>query len=312
MACYVGSRTDRNNINSKWYRDGEGFFPAPLRLPTQLGSDEDEVRPDVTVEEHPVFSAFAGERNSYLKLALVDFYYALGDGWLASKDDSVQVIASLRNGAPLALEKKYGDGKVFLFLSKASPEETTQGRWNNFTSLPVFPIIAQELAGHLSSKWIKVEQRVVNDPIKLKLDDKKYAFNLAFEFPVQDGTDTQKMDAIPKDGVLNTELSKTVLSGIYTAELNLLSGKPEQRYFAINVPAKEGDLHKVTANEIKEGLQEVDYKLFKSSDFERRSIQQEGSIVSDTFLYILIFILVAEQFLAYLLSFHNKNTSAVT
>ena len=36
VAFFVGANTDRTFYNDRLYRNGEGLFPVPLKLPTQL------------------------------------------------------------------------------------------------------------------------------------------------------------------------------------------------------------------------------------------------------------------------------------
>ena len=84
--------------------------------------------PDVRVTDHPVFRVFAGERNSFLSVAKVDFYYGIDPLWQLPASGDVQVIARLRNGAPLFVEKKLGDGRVVVGLVKLSPKPTEPRR----------------------------------------------------------------------------------------------------------------------------------------------------------------------------------------
>ena len=53
---------------------------------------------------HPVpgtnIRVFAGQRNSFLSVANVDFYYALEPNWQTPETGDVTTIAKLRNGAP--------------------------------------------------------------------------------------------------------------------------------------------------------------------------------------------------------------------
>ena len=97
--------------NDRLFKDGEGLFPAPLKLPTQLLDRAGEATPDVEVTQHPLFQVLAGRRNGFLPLLMVDYFYALEDDWQPPADGSAQVIARLRNNAPLVIEKKFGKGR---------------------------------------------------------------------------------------------------------------------------------------------------------------------------------------------------------
>ena len=99
VALFVGADADRNFYNERLYRRGEGLMPVPIKRPTQLLDDLQEAAPDVEVTDHPLFRVLAGRRNGFLPLLLVDYYYAIEDGWTPPEDGSTQVIASLRNRA---------------------------------------------------------------------------------------------------------------------------------------------------------------------------------------------------------------------
>ena len=74
----------------------------------------------------------------------VERYFAAAKGWKPPPDSGVRVIAHLRNGAPLAVERSFGEGKVVAFLTTAAPSGTT-GPDN-----PSFPVAMQELQAYLA------------------------------------------------------------------------------------------------------------------------------------------------------------------
>ena len=77
LAIFLGENVDRKYYNEKLYREGNGFFPVPLKLPTQLLDDHGDGAPDVSVADHRLFRALAGERNSFLPLVMINYYYAV-------------------------------------------------------------------------------------------------------------------------------------------------------------------------------------------------------------------------------------------
>ena len=81
LAWFVGSQTNRDFYNDRLYHGGDGLFPTPLTLPTQLLDRRREETPDVVVGDHSLFRAFAGRRNGFLPLVAVDYYYAVPNDW---------------------------------------------------------------------------------------------------------------------------------------------------------------------------------------------------------------------------------------
>ena len=150
VAFFLGANTDRGFYNDRLFKNGEGLFPAPLKLPTQLLDREGEATPDVEVTQHPLFQVLAGRRNGFLPLLMVDYFYALQDDWQPPTDGSTQVIARLRNNAPLVIEKKFGKGRVIAQLTKLSTGDTPLGRWTNWSLNPAFPVLANELVSYLA------------------------------------------------------------------------------------------------------------------------------------------------------------------
>ena len=132
VGFFLGELSQADFINKHLYRDGEGLFPLPLAGATQLLVDRLDKAPDLEVIDHPVFSVFAGERNSFLNTVVIERYFAAQKNWTPPTDSTTQVIARLRTGAPLAVERRFGEGRVVAFLTKAAPVETPQGSWNNW------------------------------------------------------------------------------------------------------------------------------------------------------------------------------------
>ena len=132
LAIFLGELNRTEFVNKYLYRDGQGLFPLPLVGPTELLVDRTEEVPDLEVGDHPMFSVFAGQRNSFIGTVLVERYFAAVKNWKPADESATEVIARLRNGAPLAVEGRYGDGRVVAFLTKAGAGETPQGAWNNW------------------------------------------------------------------------------------------------------------------------------------------------------------------------------------
>ena len=92
----------------------------------------------------------------------------------------MQVIAHLRNGAPLAVERSFGEGKVVAFLTTAAPE------WNNWArNNPSFPVAMQELQAYLAREPADTS-RLVGTPLVIKLPPSQYDRAVHFTTPDKD------------------------------------------------------------------------------------------------------------------------------
>lgn len=310
VALFIGPNTDRSFYNDRFYRDGTGPFPVALRLPKQLLDQEADATPDLEVTQHPLFQVLSGRRNGFLPLVMVDYYYALADDWALPDDGSVSVLAKLRDGAPLVVEKEFGEGRVVAQLTKLSSADTPLGKWSNWSLNPAFPVLANELAGYLATTQDIDPLVRVGDDLMVNVDEGAFEPTIRFLLPLEKGSGPEgaraavPVDATPKDGRLTAKLDDVAMSGVYRVELQPIEGEPAHREYAVNVSPGEGDL----AIEPREGLTRqlagVNFELHDAADMALNTHQLAGFRMTDALLAILVVALVAEQLFAYMASYH--------
>jgi hypothetical protein len=320
VAFFIGANTDRAFYNDRLFKEGKGIFPAPLKLPTQLLDREGESTPDVEVTQHPLFQIFAGRRNDLLSFLMVDYFYALVDGWQPPEDGSAKVIAKLRNEAPLVIEKKYGKGQVVAQLTKLSSGDTPLGRWTNWSLSPAFPVLANELVSYLAVAQDADSLLEIGDDLVVSAEEGKYEPKFRVLLPAEsrggeaetDGkragaasTRTEiSVEATAANQRLTAKLANLAESGIYEAQFQPLNGTIERRDFAVNVPVGEGDLAVTPSANLTKQLAGVDYQMHDAADMALDSQQLAGFQMGDALLGGLIVMLLAEQLLAYMASYH--------
>ncbi|MGE5195153.1 MAG: BatA domain-containing protein [Deltaproteobacteria bacterium] len=106
LAWYLGPQVRTAFYNDKLYQEGEGLFPARLGGMADLFVDETNPAPDMQVAPHAIFDVYQGSGQELLNYARVTRYFSVARDWTVP--DGVQVIASLRNRAPLVLEHRLG------------------------------------------------------------------------------------------------------------------------------------------------------------------------------------------------------------
>jgi hypothetical protein len=307
LAVFVGSQVDRSYYNDRLYRDGTGLMPVPLKLPTQLMDQTGEPTPDVLVTEHPLFRVLAGRRNSFLPLLLVDYYYAVADGWTPADDDSLRVIVRLRNDAPLVVEKRYGKGRVVVQLTTLSTGDTPLGRWSNWSLNPVFPVLANELVSYLAAGDVHDELYQIGDDLAVAVPEADYEPAFRFLLPSTGATKAAlPVDAAPAHGLFTAKLPDVGTSGVYEVQLQRRAGDVERRVFAVNVPVGEGDLQIVRRDQLSRQLAGIKYQWHDASDMTMNHEQLAGLQMSDALLAVLVIMLLAEQLLAYMASYHPR------
>jgi hypothetical protein len=304
LAVFLGPESQPPFYNELLYRDGEGLLPAPLDVPTQLIRAADPADADLRVTDHPLYRVFAGQRNSFLGLANFNFFYALEPEWNPPKSGDVRILARLRNGAPLTVEKRLGAGRVVVHLSKLSPNETPQGSWSNFSVNPVFPVFANELVGYLSAARRRYDVRSVEEPLSLTLAEAAFQADVKIQSPAAGESGTITQTPVAKDGKYDVIAAERPRSGVWQFELKTRDGKTERRYVAVNVEPGEGDLHLLAESELAERLRGIDYQYARASDFASADDQLAGFRLSDGLLYALAALLILEQLVAVAASYH--------
>lgn len=305
LAVFVGPDADRAFYNDRMYRNGEGLFPAPLRLPTQLLDTRGEETPDLEVTDHSLFRVLAGRSNNFLPLILVNYYYALVEDWTPPADGSTAVIARLRNGAPLVVEHRFNKGHVVAQLTKLSSGDTPLGQWTNWSVNRVFPVLANELVNYLAAGRRDDSVAGVGDDLVVSVEEGKYDPAFRFLLPGEDTTRSELViDATPGGGRLTATLDDVAASGIYAVQLQATQGGAERRDFAFNVPVGEGDLSLVSRPDLDRELAGVDYQMHEAADMAVDEQHLAGFQMGDALLGTLIVLLLGEQLLAYVASYH--------
>lgn len=312
VAFFLGERSTSDFFNKQLYREGEGLFPLPLSQSVQLLVDRMEKTPDLEVTNHPIFSVFAGERNSFIGAVIVERYFAAAKNWKPDPESTTKVIARVRNGAPLVIEKKFGAGRVVAFLTKASPTESELGVWNNWgRGNPSFVVTMLELQAYLAAGKQAEIVRLVGTPLDLKLDAKQYQPQVRFTLPTTGAASRNDggvltIDAEQAKNALLIAFDETRSSGFYEAQLAKTDGTLETRRYALNVDPAEGNLKHVDGPQLASRLPGLRYEFHDAEDFSLDARQLAGFNLGESMLYLLVMVLLLEQVLAYFTSYHPK------
>jgi hypothetical protein len=300
VAFYVGDKTLTKFFNEQLYRGGKGIFPLPLIAETQLLVDRLDKGADLEVADHPIFKIFAGERNGFLSEVTIDRYFGAPQTWTPPADSNVSVLAKLRNGAPFALERKFGEGRVVAILTTAAPV------WNNWARNPSFVVATLELQSYLASPATAKDILLVGSPIEVPLDLGKYQPRVRLLPPGLGEAGALFSDAATPaaGGPARASFYDTNRSGFYKVQLTTTENKTESRQYALNVVPQEGDLNIMDGPQLAERLPKETYTFHRARDFRHTARELAGSNLTDWILYLLVLLLVGEQLLAYSASYH--------
>ncbi len=299
VAFFMGDRVKPDDYNRRLYRNGEGIFPVPLVASVLLPVDRAAKSPDLDVSNHPVFGKFAGDRNPFIAAVNVERYMAAQKNWTPPPGSTAKVIARLRNGAPLAVESRFGKGRVVAFLTTAAPT------WNNWGKAnPSYTVALQQLQAYLSLWKQDDPARQVGVPLVAEYPAAEFQPDVDIAFPSHLNRDFVTIKAQPAADRLTLSFAETDRSGVYTARLRSGDQQTQDVKYAYNVAAKEGDLSLIDRQRLADSLSGVTYEFFRASDAGLGVRDLAGSNLSTTILYLLVALLIGEQLLAYSASYH--------
>ncbi len=331
LAWFVGESLRAAHYNDALYRQGEGLFPVPLDAsPRELVADSTNPGADLRTVDHPLFRIFEGEGDSTIGRVRIDNYFPVSKEWVKDdqqRKDRVRTLGTLRNGDPLLFEHSFGKGRVLTCLTTVSPD------WNNWATDYSYVVVQLELIKHIARTDRSPETRQIGEPIQLSLNPADYTDTVEVLSPGADGERTTWIQASPEqlqEGLtpenrgltrprsedreerrnagplrLTASFRETDDPGIYTVRLMTQSQVSEDRLIAYNVSPREGDLQLATTPDLRKrlgGNSHVTIQEFGHLEWVQG--KEAGSEIRQWLLWALLAFLVAEQALAYRLSYH--------
>lgn len=317
LCMFVGPATHIAYYNDQLYRGGEGLFPLPIGSIETLGDnlDDDAQIPDIVPEDHPLFEAFLGVRNSPLNIVTIESFMAPPFEWTAAADKKVTVAASIRGqqNYPLVVEKEFGDGRVMAVLTTAGP------KWNNWGRNPTFVVAALRLHEYLSSNHSATQTHLVGEPIELFMSGREYRQDVVFVTPSSDPNiptlieksaieldeDRDRLEVSLGPSAVGTGNSgETLQQGIYEAWLLQLDGRNDVRRWSVNVDPIEGDLRRLESRSILDKLQRAKPSYVHWDQISANPQRDTRSKFTKWLLLLIVLFLLGEQLIAFSASYH--------
>ncbi len=328
-AFFCGPDTEPIFVNEKLYRKGEGCFPVALFKQETLLPDYLTRRPDWTLAEHPMFRIFEKNGSPLLSTVRIERYFsveptttaAAESGSADSKNAPTKTLGTLRNGAPLILEKEFGRGRTLAFLTTAAPVWNDWARGN-----PSFVITMLEMVAYLSRNRGEQQPGQVDQPIEFEFDPNRYENAVRIVPPVREPVAEPTSDQDRSEPVVAVSpavasnlaspivaesrpnasgrnvvrFESTGRSGFYEALLTRrgAEGNDESRLFAVNVDFAEGNLAIRERTSLSETLRPLGLSVEDSARFGTASEFESARSLDDWLLFVVILLLASELFLA--------------
>jgi hypothetical protein len=173
--------------------------------------------------------------------------------------------------------------------------------------------LANELVSYLAATRQIDPLQQVGDDLTVSVDDRKYEPQFRFLLPGEPASagvagarsrSEESVDATHKGDQLVGKLKDLSASGVYEVHLQPLATEIERRFFAVNVPAGEGDLAVTHREDLTRQLAGVNFQLHDAADMALGNQQLAGFQMGDALLATIVIMLVTEQLLAYFASYH--------
>jgi hypothetical protein len=323
-----------DQANTTWYNttlqaDGRKLFPVLLGSVQSVASDvlqDDESFQSPVFESHPIFAVYNIPDSPFADAVQVSqwFQTAADSDEENNQDESVRVLARLKNGDSLILEHALGHGRVLTFLTSAGK------RWSNWPVSPAAPgYVVMHLLMHqyLQHPIKSVESRDVGGLLRFEWPVSEYTESLEIFLPT-DPEDTAadsflRLDAAPVGQSTTGDDSNNVVTapdverlavsvpqanrpGVYRVKRFRQDGEGEETWLAMSVPATESDLAIADAAAV-ESLSETGHVSVIAADVAGGlSGSDAGREMRWLLLGLLVFVLICEQLLSLRMSFHPE------
>ena len=310
VAFFPGTNTDLHFVRDQLYRGGSGLFPAaPIAVQELLpdfltGATDLRLVPHTHTAPHPIFRLFSDGESPLLGSVVIERHLAVEPvADPATHAASVNVWATLRNDAPLVLEKTFGAGRTMTFLTSASPT------WNNWGRNPSFVVVLLELTAYLSRRAEQSQTFLVGDPLTVTINPMEFEERVRFVPPPREGETTPPPPregnySPPSEGGHFAQQNVGVVSlptdrpGFYTVYLQSRLAGEQSVLKAVNVNASEGDIRQIDVTELSDILRTIRQPLESAAGFTTVSDFAARQSISDWLLYAVILFLLGEIFLA--------------
>ena len=315
VAFFAGPKTDFGFYN-RMYGQGQGLYPIELEQSIEVSADPNVTGRDFQVETHPVFAPVNSQKTTLLDLVDIERVVVPTRSWMLKKPAGVEIIATVSGDEkrPLFVTGIFGAGRVIASTTTAGPV------WNNWARNATFPPIMLLLQDYLAAGRQSNNDQLVQSPYTIAVQRKHFLPKAQILKPIADGQPRELGDLIltqAEDGTLENEISGVSANsaeddfeverpGVFDFWLQRVSGEYAVTRKAFNVDVSESDLRQVSNSKMIASLELAQPLLSQWNSFNPEPEVRQASSLTRFFLIALSVLLVAEQALAYSLSYHQS------
>lgn len=263
LLIFLGDKVDRRFYNDALYKNGLGLMPGELI--EILGDKEHQnyVKLDKIDFTHETMNYFKPIKEYLSKIFIYEYYRIKLNTPEKDKteENNARILARFNDNDenPALIEKVYGKGKIIVLATSADIE------WNTMPASPGGVILYDQLVQYLSIPDVGLKNIMVGEPLKLFIKPTDYSPTFSLIMPER-GIKFISPIVLPgeKGFFLSCSETDTDKTGIYSLERP--NSDEQERFFsyiAVNLDPQEGNIKKISADELKQFYNGFKFDLFK-------------------------------------------------
>jgi len=320
LLVFLGERVDRAFYNRVLYRDGRGLLPCSLGNPVGDANDRKQaVHISDDLGTHPFLRLFREQK--IIRLGSPFFFrYCRLEGIVggaslpragavggASLPRDARVVCRFDGGAPAIVDGALDKGRVVVFAS------TADDAWNDMPAWPAYLTLMQEVLTQVARDPGSSRTLTVGEPLVCYVSPAQFGKPVSLLRPGE--SKPLSLQPTTTGGLMAIVYPDTDRAGIY--ELTFSSDMaqpppavkdvaqppsavaPRQDFFAVNTPARESDVRRLTEAELRKLLPGFEF------DYQRGGVRRsapadaaESGELWRTLAYLLLGLLLLESILA--------------
>lgn len=307
-----GRNTNMQFVNQELYRDGEGFYPVELAEIRDVVIPAGEVEPQAAASDHPIFAPLRQLSESPFFLLRVRKQFIPSPASL--QDATLEMVATGPAQTPLIVDTAYGEGRVVALLTGLTPE------WSNWAQDPTFVVLALRSFGYLGSFRREAASSPIGSNIEMVVSGEAVLPEAEILLPPREGgnrtrllqevafsstNDVSRVElAIELQDMDRDVIDSLLRPGVFETWMVNNQGQKLFENFAHNVAAAEGNLERVTHDELKKKLAEIPLTIRTAESVSGSGLNSPEAAHSTLLMVLLAVLLLLEQLLAYSASYH--------
>ena len=314
LAVYMGPNSNLEYYNDMVYRNGEGPLPIPLERSMVIPEQTEERVNDFVPTTHPITAHWLDNKYSLLGAVQIFEIARPPELYLPGDDSDVEIVATVRGNKrwPLIAVKPFGEGRVGVITTPPG------GLWNNWPLKHAFAATTLNIENWLAAGRYAEVDYFAGDVIKLQKPKDEYQNVVQWVSPGNDEKsrvvtdldssveDDENWQLQVKNQLTAENYGVSERIGVYEAWFKTNDGSIEIKRIALNANPSDSDLAIIGNQQLASAFDDANPSILNWTDFNPEIGRNQTTTLSKILLIILIAILLGEQALAYLLSYHPK------